>query len=341
LPAAIAGKYRIADERVVVMPGTRDAPSAGDGPGPAPDESSSRATTAERDVEKLAAEYVKKIFQVPFGLPRVSTDDLERFFKGVLRTSGAPTEQTDHLRDQVQPHLEYLSGGGAVNPREVKRLINAYTLQMKLLSARRLKNLNPQAVLTILTMSFRTDWGTFYELLVTDPAGLADAIRSVRESGDEVVKLWPGDQPVPRELREYLDGAGKALLDAEDLEQYVASVESGRTVSRELAEVQSLVVDLGRRSASIAESGEAESHRAALSSGLEALDTQVGALPTVPAATRIQTTSSRLFEQMSTLPQDGDADTLKAWGARTEAILRAMYYDLRQLRGRLDVGAQA
>jgi hypothetical protein len=60
----------------------------------------------------------------------------------------------------------------------VKRLINAYTLQMKLLSASRVRNLRPEAVATLLTMSFRTEWRHLYDLLVADPGGFVDAIRA-------------------------------------------------------------------------------------------------------------------------------------------------------------------
>ena len=82
------------------------------------------------------AEYVKKIFQVPFGLPRISTDDLLPFFDSLVDNGGLPVAQQKDLRSTVRPHVEFSSGGGSVNPREVKRLINAYTLQMKLLTAK-------------------------------------------------------------------------------------------------------------------------------------------------------------------------------------------------------------
>jgi hypothetical protein len=94
------------------------------------------------------------------------------------RTGPFPQAQRTDLTDNVRPHLIHLSSQGAINPREVKRLINAYTLQMKLLSASRVRNLRPEAVATLLTMSFRTEWRHLYDLLVADPGGFVDAIRA-------------------------------------------------------------------------------------------------------------------------------------------------------------------
>jgi hypothetical protein len=46
-----------------------------------------------------------------------------------------------------------------VNPREVKRLLSAYTLQLKMLGSRSLPGgVRPEVVVTLQTVDFRRDW---------------------------------------------------------------------------------------------------------------------------------------------------------------------------------------
>ena len=82
------------------------------------------------------AEYVKKIFQVPFTLPRISRSDLEQFFDELLENAGLEDVQRDHLKTRLARHLPHLSGESAVNPRELKRMVNAYIVQSKMLNAK-------------------------------------------------------------------------------------------------------------------------------------------------------------------------------------------------------------
>src|SRR5262249_6398690 len=166
-----------------------------------------------------------------------------------------------------------------------------YTLQMKLLAARRVQNLKPHAVVTLLTMSFRTEWRYLYELLVADPTEFTGALSAAREArSNEPFKLWPGDQTVPRSFLEYVaDGPGGAILGVDDLEPYVASVEATRTATRELGPAQSLVVDLGRRIAGATEKGklEKETDFEPINSAAERLRDSLTYLPSLPAVTRI------------------------------------------------------
>jgi hypothetical protein len=202
--------------------------------------------------------------------------------------------------------------------------------------------LEPHAVVALLTMSFRTEWRYLYDLLVADPASLADALHSVRESGpDERVKLWPGDQPVPRDFLEYLEGPGGAILDVGDLEPYVASVEATRTATRELGPAHSLVVDLGRLVARAAETGLLRPDRDRLVGGAERLRESLTFLPSLPTATRIHRSAEALLKEVASTPWDGDTGEVKAWASRTEPLLRAMYEDLRQIRLLTDVGGHA
>jgi hypothetical protein len=351
---AIGAKYGLAPERIVVLapsaqpresarPETPAEPSA-DAAGRDSGNSATAAgvDTSDYDVKKIGSEYVKKIFQVPFSLPRISTKNLTRFVDGILRAAGVPAEQQKDLEDNVRPHLIHLSGEGAINPREVKRLINAYTLQMKLLSAARVHDLSPQAVITLLTMSFRTEWRHLYDLLVADPGGFADAISAVQEGGtDESVKLWPGDQTVPRDFLEYVAGTGRALLDVDNLERYVASVEATRTATVELGPAHSLVVDLGRRIARMAETGVIGPERDRIKGSGDRLRESLTYLPSLPISTRVHQGADALLTEISSAPWDGTPVDVKAWATRNEQTLRGIYENLRQIRLLTDVGGHA
>jgi len=305
---------------------------------------SASGAMSEQEAKKIGAEYVKKIFQVPFSLPRISTQDVGGFFRGLLRTSGIPGEQRSDLDANVKPHLGSLSGEGALNPREVKRLINAYTLQMKLLSARQVRNLQPQVVVALLTMSFRTEWRHIYDLLVADPSGFADAVRPLRDAGtDEGSTLWPGDQTVPRDLLQYLGGPGAPILATDDLERYVASVEATRTSTVELGPAQGIVVDLGRRFARAAATGEIpDADRVAIQSGVERLREALAYLPSLPSASRLLEGHQLLVNELQTPAWDDRlADSIRSWSTRNERVLRGMYENLRQIRLATDIGGHA
>jgi hypothetical protein len=108
------------------------------------------------DDAKLGRDYSKKLFQVPFGLPRIQTDQLPDYFNSLVETPGLSKDQHTDLVGTVRPHLGYLSGDDTVNPREIKRFINAYTLQVKMLG-RKLGagQVRPNVVLALQVMNFR------------------------------------------------------------------------------------------------------------------------------------------------------------------------------------------
>jgi KAP family P-loop domain len=354
---AIEAKYGLAPERVYVLgppprggegaAQERAAAPGGDAAAGRPDSGNgsnpSELSGADYEVKKIGSEYVKKIFQVPFSLPRISTRNLQRFVDGMLGAAEVPEAQRTDLTENVRPHLIHLSSEGAINPREVKRLINAYTLQMKLLSASRVRNLRPEAVATLLTMSFRTEWRHLYDLLVADPGGFVDAIRAVQRSGtDEGAKLWPGDQTVPRDFLEYVGGTGRALLDVDNLERYVASVEATRTGTIELGPAQSIVVDLGRRLTEAAASGAiGADDREAIDGGWARLRDSVSQLPSLPSVSRLHQSVDVLRREIADAPWDSPVEVVKDWATRNERLLRGIYENLRQIRLLTDVGGHA
>lgn len=185
-------------------------------------------------------EYIKKIFQVPFSLPPIARADLVGFFNDMVDKSTLPPRQINDLRRTVVQHLPYLSPDDTVNPREIKRFVNAYTIQLKMLAPKLGPRLNPNVVLALLATSFRADWERIYGLLVADPARFVDAVRAPGPDG-----AWIDDEPVPPSLLAYLTGPGSALQNA-DLEPYVTSVETTQTSDRSIQTAQSHLSRLRR-----------------------------------------------------------------------------------------------
>src|SRR5262245_12487589 len=185
-------------------------------------------------------DYIKKIFQVPFSLPPIARADLRRFFTDIVTRANLPRHQRDDLRRTLIQHLAHLSADDTVNPREVKRFVNAYTLQLKMLAPKLGPQLDPHVVLALLVASFRADWERVYGLLVADPGTFVDAVRQAGADG-----AWIDDEPVPPSLLAYLAGPGSPLLRV-NLEPYVTSVEATQTADRSLQTAQAHLSKLRR-----------------------------------------------------------------------------------------------
>jgi KAP family P-loop domain len=182
----------------------------------------------------LGAEYIKKIFQVPFTLPPVSIRQLDEFIATFSGTA-LSDDQADDLAKNVRPHLDYLVGDSGVNPREVKRFLNAYTLQMKTRP-----NLDADVVLTMQTLSFRPDWAEAYQALLAEPEAFTSALRNRGlEAPNALEGLWPELAGTAADLAAYfaMPKAAALLNPALDLNQYIYSVESTRTANPALAEI--------------------------------------------------------------------------------------------------------
>jgi hypothetical protein len=179
-----------------------------------------------------AADYVKKIFQVPFSVPRITDDELDPFLNFVADSPDLPKEQADDLRKVVRRHLPYVIGDEPVNPREVKRLINAYTVQMKMLERKFGVAEQPKAdvVLALQAMTFRVEWKPLYDLLATDPTVFVEALRDALSDDARRTELWLSAERVhlPQSFINYVNGIAAPLLH-EPLARYVTSIESMRT----------------------------------------------------------------------------------------------------------------
>lgn len=211
-----------------------------------------RASSPDTRREIRGHEYIKKLFQVPFTVPRIGSGDLKPFFTKLVDDSDLPAAQKGDLRTTVLPHIGFVSEFVSVNPRELKRLVNAYILQMKLLSAK-VAVPNPHVVLALQVMTFRRDWEGLYELAVDDPDFFRRSLANVTAPGASSDR-WPREEPLPQSFLMYARGPAQPLTHAIDLELYVSSAESMRTTETGMVEARVRV-------------GQAERILAALGSG--------------------------------------------------------------------------
>ena len=204
------------------------------------------ATPPEPNIS--GTDYVKKMFQVPFALPRISTSQLQDYLDAIERNSDFGDAQRRDFRDNVRRHFTTLQGEDSVNPREIKRLINTYTLQVKMLSPRLGESLDPNVVLALQCMNFRAGWRTFYEQLSADPQFFQRAVREVLDEPGWPEWVWLGGtrHPLPTDLTEYLRGLGACVLNSADLQAYVLFAESTWTTDPWVLEARTVVTRLQR-----------------------------------------------------------------------------------------------
>ena len=113
-------------------------------------EGTSVSVEVQRRIER---DYVEKIFQVPYRLPPMVAEQLEMLLASMYSEAHLPTQQHDDFQNRVLPHLGYVAVERRVNPREVKRYLNTYTLQTLVRP-----ELDRDTVLTLQTLIFRPTW---------------------------------------------------------------------------------------------------------------------------------------------------------------------------------------
>ena len=194
------------------------------------------------DVQRIeGATYMKKIFQVPFALPRVRTQQLPEYLATIAQSADFPPDQLADFNDNVRRHLTFLPPSDSVNPRDVKRLINEYTLQLKTLNPLLREQLNPDVVLAIKTLGLRPDWAHVSEHLVSDPDLFQQVVREAAEEGRDTVWLSGVQTILPPSLMTYLDRDARALLHVTNLAMYVSVAEATGSTDSSLIEAQSLI----------------------------------------------------------------------------------------------------
>jgi hypothetical protein len=165
------------------------------------------------------ADYIKKIFQVPFALPPISQRRAEELIDAVSSNIELVPEQREDLRNNVLPHLEHLLAAGNVNLRDVKRFLNSYTLIMKVHHG-----LLPEVVLALQTVAFHPDWRDIFEALRVHGDDLAREFGNLVQGMDHAVsEIAPELGTIPLSFERYVlpEAPGNVLLNTEDLTQYI------------------------------------------------------------------------------------------------------------------------
>jgi hypothetical protein len=189
------------------------------------------------------SDYVKKMFQVPFSLPPVAINQIDEFLWSIAAEANLSPQQGDDLRERVRHHLRYVVSDVGINPREIKRYINAYTLQMKISP-----HLNPDTVLALQTITFQPDWEPAQKALYLFEEMFLETLRRQVDGEDDraLENLEPFFGPIPQSFLRYISrGApGHSLVLEGQIDPYIYS---GRatTQSRDDPGLSRLFRDLG------------------------------------------------------------------------------------------------
>jgi len=174
------------------------------------------------------ADYVKKIFQVPFSVAPLAIGQLDEFLNAVYKESQLSDEQTADFTSNVTPHLRYIVAEASVNPREVKRYLNAYTLGRKIKPS-----LDPNVMLALQTIAFRRDWETVRRAILSYREIFTQALRRriVDQDLTAITDLDPTLTGIPDSFVNYVSDTnpGAALLGSQNLDEHIYSGEATRS----------------------------------------------------------------------------------------------------------------
>lgn len=290
-------------------------------------------------------DYVKKIFQVPFALPRISTDQLQAYLSTIAGNAALEDVQLEDFNDNVRRHLQFLPGQDSVNPREVKRLINTYTLQLKMLSPRLGANLDPNIVLALQCMSFRPDWRELYDLLAADPQLFQRTLRDAFSQGEQPDTVWLAGSraTLPPPFVQYLRTFAAPLLEAPDLASYVSAAESTHSTDPSLLEAQTMINRL-RQTADDLTSSELSVFDAAKTFTGEVRKLSEVTMRRARTSPQVHRTTQQLETAVRELT-DVDASAADAreraatWASKISPLLDTLDNELRELRRQTNIGA--
>jgi hypothetical protein len=178
-----------------------------------------------RETRLLGEDYIKKIFQVPYTLAPVGVGQLRRFLDAVYDEAELPDAQRDEFQRVVEPHLSFLVRDGSVNPREVKRYLNAYTITTKING-----NLDQNAVLSVLLLDFRDDWEDVESALLLNGGVFVDALRRLHAGESSAFDDIGLELRLPDDFVAYTRAGqpGNALTQVSDIERYFQNVGTSR-----------------------------------------------------------------------------------------------------------------
>lgn len=293
------------------------------------------APTVDVQVER---EYVKKIFQIPYTLPALAPGQLGELLAWMDKHGKMSEAQRGDLLKRVRHYLRYVAVDGRINPREIKRFVNAYTLQRMIRP-----DLDPGTVLALQTLDFRRDWEEASDLLLSEPEVFVDALRQYRDGDSRAFEnIWPELTVLPPELAAYLrSGEAGPLSEKKDLERYLFSLESA---SRSLPWLPRAIRDVGqlrqllREVSATARFGNEEATR--LAEQLRAvLDRLVGHESTAGEKWVGPDRYVRRLAELTTALTPADSseigttpETLDAWKEQAQQTVDALHQELRLIR---------
>ncbi len=150
---------------------------------------------------------------------------LDELLRSMYQEAMLGPAQLADLDRLVRPYLGYVAVNRRVNPREVKRFVNAYTLQVLVRP-----DLRRDTILALQTLTFRDEWEGLYDALLSDTDMFAEILGRYRgEHGSEqaFADLAPELAALPPSLTSYLRSDLTApLLNAGSLDPYVSSLQS-------------------------------------------------------------------------------------------------------------------
>jgi len=191
-------------------------------------DSSTDASSSNSAYQIRGADYIKKIFQVPFSVAPVAVTQLDEFLDAIYNESQLPLAQITDFRNQVAPHLRYIIAESGVNPREIKRYLNAYTLGTKIKP-----HLDRNVALALQTIAFRRDWETVRRAVLSYREIFVDALRRRVAEHDftAITDLDPTLTGIPESFFNYVSDSnpGSVLLNPQNLDEYIYSGEATRS----------------------------------------------------------------------------------------------------------------
>ena len=177
------------------------------------------------DARLLGDDYVKKIFQVPYDLAPVAVEQLDEFLQATYNAAKVVDDQRAEFVGVVEKHLPSLVRDGSVNPREVKRYLNAFTITMKIHP-----ELIPDAVLAVLMLDFRPDWVECESALLLNSDAFTLALEEYHKGNANAFEDIGLELRLPPEFETYTrPGApGNALASLRDVDPYILNVGASR-----------------------------------------------------------------------------------------------------------------
>ena len=160
---------------------------------------------------------------MPYSLQPVLLAQLDELLDGMYAQAALEPDQIEDLRSRALPYLRYVAGDERIDPREIKRFINTYTLQTLVRP-----ELDRRIVLALQTIAFHPEWQAAYDMIMADWPSFRAALERYRTSHGEILGfVWPRGTAVPSDFLRYAGSALAApLAEAQDLEPYLSSLQT-------------------------------------------------------------------------------------------------------------------